>query len=103
MYDPDYSYIDKSLSHHIYLLIAKTINTEQCLTIIIETWIKSLDQQHSVGGILTDISKALDCITHKLLIAKLEAYGFDKNALVFIYDYLTDRKQKTILIVLGKM
>ena len=56
---------------------------------------KALDQQQSAGGILTDLSKAFDCINHNLLIAKLEASGFDKNALTFIYDYLKDRKQRT--------
>ena len=30
-----------------------------------------------------------------LLIAKLNAYRFDQNALKFIYDHLTDRSQKT--------
>ena len=41
------------------------------------------------------IGKIIDCINHNLLIAKLEAYGFEKNALTFIYDYLKDIKQRT--------
>ena len=44
---------------------------------------------------MTDLSKAFDCINHELLIAKLDAYGFDKNALKFIHSYLTERKQRT--------
>ena len=41
-----------------------------------------------------DLSKAYDCIAHNLLIAKLEAYSFDRNCLKFIYSYLKDRARK---------
>ena len=94
MYDQVYSYIDQFLSPYLFGY-RKNHSTEQCLTIMIGTWKKALDQQQSAGGILTDLSKAFDCINHNLLIAKLEAHGFDKNALTFIYDYLKDRKQRT--------
>ena len=47
------------------------------------------------GGILTDLSKAFDCLDHDLLIAKLEAYGFEKSALTFLYSYLSERRQRT--------
>ena len=35
-----------------------------------------------------------DCICHDLLIAKLNAYGFDRNAVRFISDHLSDRSKK---------
>ena len=34
----------------------------------------------------TDLSKVFDCTCQDLLIAKLNAYGFDQNALKIIYD-----------------
>ena len=45
--------------------------------------------------LLTDLSKAVDCISHDILIAKLNAYGFDQNALNAIDNDLFRRSQKT--------
>ena len=42
---------------------------------------------------LFDLTKTFDCIPHYLLIAKLDAYGFDKEPLSLICSYLTNRKQ----------
>ena len=58
-------------------------------------WKKGLDQKQSAGAVTTDLSKAFDCLNHNLLLAKLNAYGSDKSALSFIYDYLKERKQRT--------
>ena len=62
---------------------------------MIEVWKKALDYKNSAGAVLADLSKAFDCLNHDLLIAKLNAYGFEKNAINFIYDYLKERKQRT--------
>ena len=53
------------------------------------------DDKEFCTAILTDLSKAFDCICHDLLIAKLNAYGFDRNVLKLIYDYVSDSSQKT--------
>ena len=34
------------------------------------------------------LSKTFDCIPHELIIAKMGAYGFSKNALTFLFSYL---------------
>ena len=44
---------------------------------------------------LTDLSRAFDCLTHELLVAKLSAYGMENSAVRFISDYLTNRTQRT--------
>ena len=62
---------------------------------MIEKWRKFLDIGGNPGASLTDLSKAFDCIDHKLLIAKLHDYDFDTDTLKFIYFYLKGRKQRT--------
>ena len=44
-----------------------------------ENWKKTLDEKFLVGTVLTDLSKALDCIPHDLLIAKLYVYGVSQK------------------------
>ena len=56
----------------------KTHSTEQCLNAMLENWKKAL-QKNQVGALLTNLSKAFDCLNHDLLIAKFEAYGFNKE------------------------
>ena len=38
--------------------------------------------------------KAFDCLSHERLIAKLDAYVFDENALKLVNSYLSNRKQR---------
>ena len=71
-----YSYMDKYLSPYIFGY-RKGYGTQQCLLVMIEMWRKALDENKVAGAILTDLSKAFDCLSHDLLIAKLEAYGFE--------------------------
>ena len=47
------------------------------------------------GAVLTDLSKAFDCICHDLLIAKVQGYGLSLPASKMIQDYLLNRKQTT--------
>ena len=47
------------------------------------------------AALLTDLSKAFDCLDHDLMIAKLHADGSDESSLTFISSYLTGRNQRT--------
>ena len=59
----------------------KVFSTQYSLTAMIEKWRKNMDKGKSWVALLTDLSKAFDCIVHEFLIAKLEAYGFSYEAL----------------------
>ena len=74
----------------------KGFSAQHCLIAMIEKWRQSLvDSGGQAAAVLTDLSKAFDCIDHELLIAKLNAYVFDNSNLTFIYSYLSERKQRT--------
>ena len=55
---------------------------------------RSVDNGRAFGPLLTDSSKAFDCTSHEVLIAKLHPYEFDNKSLALIYCYLSNRKQK---------
>ena len=70
-------------------------STQHSLIFMIEKLKKRLDKSGVGGMLLTDLSKALGCLRHNLLIAKLAAYGLDQPSLCFIFSYLPDRTQRT--------
>ena len=72
----------------------KGYSSQHSLVAMIEKWKKSLDSKGSFGALLTDLSKAFDCIPRKLMIAKLDTYGFDLKTLTLVFNNLRNRKQR---------
>ena len=63
------------------------------MLVLVEKCHEVLDKRVYAGILLTDLSKAFDCINHEILIAKLHVYGFSLESLTFIQSYLTNRIQ----------
>ena len=54
---------------------------------------KVLDDGDVCMSLLTDLSKAFDCLPYRLLICKLRAYGLSVNACELLKSYFCERKQ----------
>ena len=73
----------------------KGYSAQHCLLSMLEKWKSATDNKKMFSALLTDLSKAFDCLSHDLLIAKLNAYGFSIAALRLVQNYLSNRKQRT--------
>ena len=94
MHEDIYIYMDSKLSQYL-CGFRKGYSTQYCLMFMLERFKKALDNKCKFGALLTDLSKAFDCLNHELLIAKLDAYGFDNMSLNLIQSYLSRRKHRT--------
>ena len=92
MYDQMCKYFDQILSK-FQCGFQTGFSTQNCPLYMIENWKESLDQRGHYGALLTDLSKAFDCIMHDLIV-KIQAYGFDNDSLNFICNYLLGREQR---------
>ena len=72
----------------------KGFSVQTCPLAILEKWKSAVDDKKVFGALLTDFSKAFDCLSHDLLIAKLNAYGFSLSSLKLMHSYLIDRIQR---------
>ena len=72
----------------------KGFSAQHCLVRMLETWRNAVDENYTFVALLTDLSKAFDCLNHELLISKLKGYGLDDKSLCLLYSYLQNRRQR---------
>ena len=72
----------------------KRFSAQHCRLVMIKKWRKSIENGGSFGALLTNLSKAFDCLPRDLLVAKLYAYRFDLKSVTLVHSYLTGRKQR---------
>ena len=79
----------------------KDYNTQHALLNMIENWKSNLNKGNKIGAIFMDLSKVFDILDRSLLMAKLEAYGFDSLSLGFMKNFLTENRDiwsETVLV-----
>ena len=72
----------------------KRYGCQHVLTKLIEDSKRALNNHMHVGLLLLDLSKAFDCLPHRLLICKLNAYGVSRESCSLMLSYLKDRLQR---------
>ena len=73
------------------------IKGKSCVTQLLEFMedvTEALDQGCEVDIIYLDFYKAFDKVPHKRLLEKLKGYGIRDNILMWIQDFLSNRKQR---------
>ena len=93
MYTQIESFMEDKLSK-LLTGFRKNRSIQHCLINMFEKWKNTLDKDDFVCAMFIDLSKVFDTMNHDLLIAKLGAYGFQKDALSFMKSYLTKRRQR---------
>jgi hypothetical protein len=84
----------ESVFHDKLSAYRQGMGCENVIVNLVEDWKKALDNGQIVCTLLMDLSKAFDSLPHRLLIAKLKAYGFSVQACQLIATYLSNRKQR---------
>ena len=69
------SYMEPKLSKYL-AGFCQNYETQHTLLRMIESWKALLNKSQKVGAIIMDLSKAFDTLNHKLLLQKVQAYGF---------------------------
>ena len=68
-------------------------STESALILMIDSWLKAINDGKFVGCLMVDFRKAFDLVDHNLLLQKLRLYKCDENSLQWFNSYLSNRTQ----------
>ena len=98
MFNQMSEYFENSFFSKYQCAFRKGFSAQHCLVSKLEKWKSATDNKKSLGAFLTGLSKAFDCLSHDLLIAKLNAYGFSMSALRFVHSYLKNCMQRTNIV-----
>ena len=90
----------KQISEHFEPILSKLkcgfrkgFSAQNVFLSMLGKWKMVVDNKKAFGAVITDLSKAFDCLSHDVLLANLNAYGFSLPALRLMQSYLSNKKQ----------
>lgn len=72
------------------------LNTGDAIFSFLESLYLKLNNHDSAAAVFCDLSKAFDCVDHKILLQKLELYGFRGITNSWFGSYLAGRQQRVL-------
>ena len=79
----------------IFFFFFIVIHAMQGLAATTSKFKEAIDRGNEFGALLSDLSKAFDCINHPLLVAKLYNYGVSPFSFNMNFSYLSNRTHRT--------
>jgi len=76
----------------------KDVHIDDAVFSLLNNIITLLDQRKHVGGIFCDLTKAFDCVNHKILLNKLHYYGIRGTCFSWFKSHLENKKQMAWLL-----
>ena len=92
MYSQLYNYLKNTLFSS-QCDFKKDYSAQHCPLVMIKNFKEAIDRGDKFSALLTDLSKAFDCINHSLLIAKIDSYEVSHLSTKIVFLYLTNRTQ----------
>lgn len=86
-------FTDHDLFFHNQYGFRTNFSTESATVELIDRLLGFMDKNETPFAIFMDLSKAFDTINHKILLSKLDFYGFSDPALNLLNSYLSKRYQ----------
>ena len=81
-------------NHHAYRSFHSTTTA---MLQMYTTWLEAIEQGDMAGVCMIDMSAAFDVVDTQILLEKLKLYGLDRNAIQWIWSYLTFRSQSVYI------
>lgn len=80
----------------------KKKNTSLAIFKVLKQVWEEINNKKTGVALFLDLSRAFDCVVHKILLSKLEAAGIRGTALTLLESYLSNRSQSTVLEVYNR-